>query len=257
MLDIIVTSSCRKIIVKTFESFFEKIKYSGEVHIKVNIDVLNPKNLSFIKNYLYELGRLREIKIDVHINANPAKNWYEAHALAIGYLFSRIETPFYFHLEDDWLFLKKIDLDSIVRLMEKYSFIDHIRFSRRQIGEKTRLYHLSDEITEEYLTPNIEVVIDGISLVQIPTWSFNPHLGRTSVIKNFANLQISENPEKYICHKYQEVSENGKIYIYGKIGDRAIIKDLGRNKIRQKIRKTRYIISSIIRHGKYPEYFGT
>ena len=137
-------------------------------------------------------------------------------------------------------------------IADKYHYIDHVRFSRQKIMEKSFLYYLSDEVSEKFLKKNIEVVIDNIPLVQVPAWSFNPHIGRSSVIKNFANMQISENPEKYICLKYREVSEQGKIYVYGKIGDGAIVKDLGRNRIRQKIRN----IKKLLTCGKYAKYLG-
>jgi hypothetical protein len=49
--------------------------------------------------------------VDFHINNNPVANWHDAHAKAINFLFKQIETPYYFHLEDDWEFMKHIDLD--------------------------------------------------------------------------------------------------------------------------------------------------
>lgn len=250
MLDIIVTSSCRKTIVKTTRSFFDKVRYSDKMRFIVHIDVLNNENLSFITGYLRSLERSEGIGVDIHINNNPDTNWHDAHTKAINFLFNQIEKPYYFHLEDDWEFLKNIDLNLLIELMGKYDHIDHIRFSKEKIKDKYWLYHISDEISEEYLAPNVEVTINGIPLVQTPIWSFNPHLGRSSIIKNFINMPLDGNPEKYICHKYPELAGNGKTYLYGRIGDSAYVKDLGRNRFRRKLQKYKYILTG----GKYAEY---
>ena len=231
-------------------SFFEKVKCSCKVRIIINIDVLNPEYLFSIKNYLDKLGIERNIEIDVNINRNPAKNWYGAHARAIDYLFSKIETPFYLHLEDDWIFLKYIELDPLIVLMEKHHDVDVVRFSKEQIKEKIWLYYLSDEVTEEYLAPNVQCLIDNVPLVQSPVWSFNPHLGRTSIVKNMTDMPKDQNPEKYICFKYLKEDKRNGIYIYGKIGDSPVVKDIGRNAIRRIMQKIKYVISG----GKYVKY---
>lgn len=250
MLDVITTSSCRKTIIRTYRSFLNQVKCSGAIRFIVHIDVLHSENLKSLKKFFKKLESMRGIQVDVKINDSPSKNFHEAHAKAVSYLFSRIESPYYFHLEDDWVFQKKLDLDSLLKLMDERLFVDHIRFNRKTIADKSWLYHLSDEISEEYLFPNHEVVVDGIPLVQVPTWSFNPHLGRTSVIKNFVNMKIKENPEKYLCHNYPKLSGGGKIYLYGKIGDSAFVTDLGRNRIRGILQKYKYIIKG----GKYSKY---
>jgi hypothetical protein len=250
MLDVIITSSCRKTIVAALDSFLDKVHCSDKLRFLVHIDVLKPKNLSHIKNYLRRLEVHSGFEVKLRINSNPDNNWYTAHTKAVNYLFNKIETPYYFHLEDDWIFIKYVDLDPLIKLMNANKYIDHIRFSKEIIKEKAWLYHLSDEISEEYLVPNVEVVIDGIPLVRTPLWSFNPHLGRSSVIKNFINIPPNNNPEKYVCHKYLEIVKEGHTYIYGRIGDSAFVKDLGRNIIKQKIRKIKYILSG----GKYANY---
>lgn len=250
MLDIIITSSCRKSIIKTLDSFFARVHCSKSIRLLIHIDVLHPDQLNLIKDYLRNLKLEKKIEILTHVNPHPARNWYAAHSNAILHLYGLISTACYFHLEDDWRFLKNIDLDPLIRLMEKYPDIDNIRFSRERIKKKVWLYHLSDEITEEFLAPNIECLIDNISLIQTPIWSFNPHLGRTSIIKNITDIPKNQNPEKFVCLKYIENGKHNGTYVYGKIGDSAYVNDLGRNKIRRKIQKYKYILTG----GKYAEY---
>ncbi|GBD95570.1 MAG TPA: hypothetical protein ENG83_13865 [Nitrospirae bacterium] len=245
-----MTSTCRKTIERTFHSFFKYVSCDEKFRFIVHIDVLNPRYLPDLMDFLKKTSESYGVDIIHKVNSNPSANYYEAHSRAVGYLFSCIESLHYFHLEDDWIFLKKIDLNPLIVLMKKYPYIDHIRFSKKNIPERSWLYHISDVVSEEFLIPNKEVIIDDITLVELPLWSFNPHLGRTSVVKHFTDLPIRENPEKYICHKYSHFAENGKIYMYGRIGDGASVRDIGRNRLRQKIRKLKYILKG----GKYAEY---
>jgi len=250
MLDVIMTSTCRKTIEKTIESFFNNVFYSDGYHFIIHIDVLNPKYLNREKEYLKEVERKTGSKVNVTINTSLSKNFHENLTNATNYLFRQIRTKFYLHLQDDWVFLKKVNLEPLIKLMEEHPNIDHIRFSKEKIKEKSWLYHLSGEVSEEYLAPNEEVVIDGIPLVKTPVWSFNPHIGRTSIIKNFIDIPIGVRAETYVCHLYPKATNNNGIYLKGRIGDDPIVKDIGRNKLRQRIRKFKYIITG----GKYAEY---
>ena len=47
--------------------------------------------------------------------------------------------------------------------------------------------------------------------------------------------------ETYICHKYLEKFNNQGCYIYGKIGDTPAVKDIGRNRIRERLRALKQI----------------
>lgn len=227
----------------------EKIKYTGKLRFIIHIDVKNLRSLPVIQDFFNNIA-LNGINVDVHVNMHPLNDSYEAHTKAINFLYKKIETPYYFHLEDDWEFLKYIDLDVLLKLMEKYTNIDQIRLSKETIKEKAWLYHLSEKISEEFLVPNVGVTIENVPLVQTPLWAFSPHLGRSSVVKNFMDIPSGWNPEKYICHKYPLLEKKGRIYIYGKIGESRYVQDLGINRVRVNIRKYKYILNG----GKYADY---
>lgn len=252
VLDVIVTSSCRPAIVKAINGFLLKVHYTGKFHFIVHIDVVKKENLGFIERYLKNLKDYRNKgnEIDIFVNMNPDKVWYQAQARALNYLFAKVETPLYFHLEDDSVFLKKIDLDPLIKLMEKHYEIDHIRFNKETTKEKSWLYYLSDEISEEFLAPNVQEVIEDIPLVRAPVPAFNPYLGRSSLLKNFTNMPTDQPPEIYFCHQYSKMSNRGNIYIYGKINEGAYTRDIGRHPLRQMLKKFKYILSG----GKYAKY---
>jgi hypothetical protein len=244
MLDVIMTSSCRSTIIRTIGSFLKNVHYSGGYNFIINVDVLHENYLPTLMNYL------KKMKINnVRINKDIAK-FNRAFLKAVTYLYGQIKTPFYFHLEDDWIFLRKVNLDPLIDLMEKHPYIDNIRFSKEKIKEKAWMFHLSDVVSDEFLVPNKQVEIDGIPLVQTPTWSTNPSLARTAVVKEFINIPEDTRLESYICNNYPRIFKHQGTYIYGKIGDPRIVLDIGRNKIRNKLRKIKYTIKG----GKYVDY---
>jgi len=246
-MDVILTSTCRSTIVKTLESFKKNVHYSGDVHFILNIDVLS-KNKKYFSTLM---GFLKKLMItDININENPG-GFHEGHTKAICYLYRRIESPIFFHLQDDWVFLKKINLDPLMEIMNKYVDIDHIRFSKEKIKEKTWLYHLSEEVSDEYLVPNTELNIDGLPFVHTLTWSFNPSLARTSVVKKFTNIPEGIRAETFICKNYPIIFNHQGTYIYGKIGSPPTVKDIGRNRFLNCLRKNKYILIG----KKYADYY--
>jgi len=244
MLDVIMSSSCRSTIIRTLESFLKNVSYSGGYNFIVNIDVLNPGYLPVLMSYLKKRG-IKNIRINTDL-----RKFDSAFTKVVTYLYGQVKTPFFFHLEDDWVFLKKIRLDPLVQLMENHSFIDHIRFSKERIKKKAWMYHLSDKVSDEYLVPNKQMEIDGISLVQTPTWSTNPSLVRSKVVKEFTSIPENMKLEKYICNNYPRMFPYQGTYIYGKVGDPRLVLDIGRNRIRERLRKIKYIL----RGGKYADY---
>lgn len=244
MVDIIITSTCRKTIEKTLGSFLKKVNSGQKFNFIVNIDVLNESYLPRLLAYLKSLG-ICDISVNRTLNS-----YHVNHAIALNSLFKRIQAPFFFHLEDDWLFLETIDLDALIALMRRHADIDQIRLSKERIKPKAWLYYVSEEISEKALAQNVQVAIDNVALVKTPAWSFNPSLGRTSVIKHFVDLPLTAQPESYLCREYPVIRGHQGTYILGSIGDRPKVKDIGRNAARQFLRKIKYVV----RGGKYAEY---
>ena len=218
MLDVIVTSTCRKTIKRTIESFLEHFQFSNGFNFIVHVDVMQPENIKWMKNLFsnYEIT-------DIYFNNN-----LKGHSNAINYLIQKIEAPYYFHLEDDWVFLQKINLDQLIDLMKTYHEIDHIRFNKEKIQPKAWLYHLSPDPKNKLLLPKQQCNINGIDLVKTHVWSFNPSIARTSRIKQVNKIPLNHNPEQFICHQYPKIARHPGTYIYGRIGSGHVCKDIGR-----------------------------
>lgn len=225
-MDIIITSICRKTIEKCLPSFLDNVKYAGHFRFLVNIDVKNPKYLTRLLCFLDK----HSIN-NITINMNPKK---KLHGLTqtINNLYKKITSKYYFNLQDDWIFLEKIDLDSITAIMNNEPEIDHIRLNKNVIEQDTWLYHLSDE-KNKLKKRNHKLSIDGVNLVKIFTWSFNPSLCRTETIKRLLPVPNNVRAETYFCHKYEELFATRGAFFLGNIGDKARVKDIGRNIYRE------------------------
>lgn len=232
-IDVIITSTCRKTIEKTVHSFFDNVSYSYGFNFIVHVDVKNPHYLPYLKKYLKDLGI-----IDFRINMSP-KPHPEGLTEAVNYLYPRIKTPFYFNLEDDWIFLKKINMDKLIELMEYNKLIDIIIMNKEPIKKEAWLYHLSPSnapVTAE----NINTKIKNTNLVKTCYWSFNPSLARTSTTKKMLPIPSNAKAETFFCNSYDQLFQTRGAYFPGQIGDSPIIRDIGRNnwtKLKRTIKK--------------------
>lgn len=228
-MDIIITSICRKTIEKCLQSFLNNVKYSGKFRFLVNIDVKNPSYLPRLMTFL-EKHSIKNISINMEPKEKP-----QGLTDTINTIYSKIKSKYYFNLEDDWIFMEKIDLDSLTAIMNKKPEIDHIRLNKNVIEQDTWLYHLSDK-KSKLKKRNYKFVVDGIDLVKIFTWSFNPSLCRTETIKRLLPVPNNVRAETYFCRKYEELFSSRGAYFLGNVGDNARIKDIGRNIYRESIK---------------------
>ena len=233
-VDVLITSTCRKTIEKCIASFLENVKYTGQFRFFVNIDVKNPKYLPRLQKFLK-----KQSIYDVKINMHP-KEKLQGLPETINYLYNQVESKYYFNLQDDWIFLDKINLDPLVTLMNNNSKIDHIRLNKEIIEQNEWLYHLFEKSDVKHRKKSINIDVDGINLVKLSTWSFNPSLCRTETMKNILPVPIDDRAETHFCKKYDELYSARGTFFLGSIGDKARIKDIGRNFFREIFRKYKH-----------------
>ena len=83
-----------------------------------------------------------------------------------------LKTDYYFLLEHDWQFERRIDLKKIIAMMDKYSQkIHYIRFNKRRN---------TPQKFDHTLQPSYRY---GIRMLKSSAWSNNPHIGRTAKLK--------------------------------------------------------------------------
>jgi hypothetical protein len=94
--------------------------------------------------------------------------------------------------------------------------------------------------------------MSGVPFVTTQVWSFNPSLARTSVVKEIGpiprNLHNDTCPERYVCRRYDELYKEKGSYIFGKIGDDATVKDIGRTRGKQYFMRLKKASRMILSH---------
>jgi len=172
-LDVIITASGRDTIFRTIESFLTNVKYAGEFRFIINIDVCRKGSLTQIIKYVKNLN----LKY-FNVNYQP-----KGFTNALSSTLKQIESTFYFHLEDDWVFLKEIQLDPLIELLQKNNNVNHVRFSKRKIRDYNELFYCPP-LRGIYRPKKKNIVIDGIQLVNCIAYSANPNISRTSHFQN-------------------------------------------------------------------------
>jgi len=214
----------------------KNVKYDKGFRFIMHIDVLE-KNKRYLSRLLKFLKYNRINDIDINTGNHSFAN-------AINYLFKRVGTEYYFHLEDDWMFLKSVNLNTIMQVMKNNKDIHHIRFSKEQIKTPNdRIKRALCKKNELYLLPGEQINIGGIDLIRSNIWSLNPHVARTSIVKQFVDIPEDINPENYLFKKYINTFNSPQLYIYGRYGDSPYIRDIGRPSYL--VRKAKKIIEII------------
>jgi len=161
-IDVAITGSSRPSLYPIFwESFNNMVKFNDTPNITVYEDVIFKDESKKVKKYI-------EDKVDKYIEINPNKR--------LGYVFNlllnNIKTKYYLYLQEDWKFLKEIDIDKIIEVMENNENIKQIWFPKK----------LQKNTYNTFCGNTIKV--DDINLVPYNSWAFLPHIGRTKFVKN-------------------------------------------------------------------------
>ena len=219
VLDVVVTSSGRDTIFPTIESFFSKVKYSGEFRFIVNVDLCTSKHLSNIVSLFKGLN----FKC-LNINYRP-----QGFTRAVAFVLSRVETPLYFHLEDDWIFLKELDIDPLLKLFDRFQSLNHICFSKKTILYYNELFYLRKlrivpMDCDKFKTEN--VTFGDIPLVKTITYSANPNISRTDHFRRLWHVDFLNIEQQFALQNFLLGNRRG-YYILGNIGDEPTVQHIG------------------------------
>lgn len=218
---LVLTHRNSNTIFRTIDSF--KSMVDKDIPIIIGYDNHNDniyKQIleTYCKNYNYSLV--------VTDNSNLSQNLINS--------IENINTKYVFILEHDWEFISNINLSSLITLMDNYNNINYIRFNKR----KTILF-------EPFDSPLEEINIDGINLLKVWSYSGNPHIVRTSFLKDIVVKVIEISKWKNHPKRGMEASMTELIklkakkfglgtshnmfgtYIYGKMGDNAVVTHIG------------------------------
>jgi hypothetical protein len=172
-------SPSTEIIEESINSFIDRTGFSDFRHL-IYYDKYRDSKL--MDKYQENLENLKDKYKNVEVYTCK-----DVHGLGGGfiYLFNKVKTPYIIFIEHDWLFLKDIDLETVINVMEKYNYVNYIRFNKR----KTVHTNLDNKLEEEDR-------IKELPLTRV--WNFfgNPFIARTSFIKEMCLRHFKENAGK-------------------------------------------------------------
>ena len=222
MIDIIRTSVSRPgILKKSHESFLQRVHYSGEFRFLLHEDVIKNEESIRCCNWAKENG------YEVSVHYPPI-----GQGGSMCTLIDLVQTEFYLTLEDDWEFLRDIDLDPVEKLMKNNLDINQITWHKRPVMDHKGNFQ------------KVHIVRDGIDLVVSPHWNMLPSLCRLSFIKPFfkdaidgidpnfnwtLNAKIKGLPHTTtpLMRDHEWVQQNMGTYFFGKHGEETFIFHLG------------------------------
>jgi hypothetical protein len=229
-IDITMTATVRPdIIRKTLKSyckniFYEKDRYRLIINIDPVGEKVNPETIvnickEFIPNVIYNV---------------PDKPSFPS---AVIWVWSQTRTNFVFHLEDDWLLERHVDIDRLITLLNKYPQMACLRFCKYNIPSRERI---------TLFNAKYEYNPDGFFITENHNqFGLNPVLIKREFIQESLPLMVhNRNPEKqFRFTKKADTPMNRLINkwryaIYGGPGSKVLAIDNGVNwKLYNKFKK--------------------
>jgi len=200
-IDITTSATVRPgILQRTLSSFRDNILNDNHVYrLIINVDPAGEKGKT--ANDVLEVAKSH---FDHVVSRTPESPCF---AGAVIWCWSQVESDIVFHLEDDWVMLRPIDLDKMLRTIAEFNHFDSFRLSKQnqKSGKRVKPF-------------------DHISL--------NPVFIRKRFIKKaIRHMSTGKNPEKQLriadseCGKFIKKTLHG-VYVEQGLG--AVVQDIGR-----------------------------
>lgn len=216
-IDVLITSTSRpELLARTVETMQNKLKFSGQLRWLLHEDVLDElKSRVLLHNAKYSGLFIDTVISDPNIGLGRS----------IGTMLSYIKSPIFFRTDDDWEYIREIDLDALYDVFEQFDHINQVVFNKYQIISKKR-----DFERENYKYNQTWLTITR-------SWNWIPAIWRTQYAKDhyktmngISGIDLLEGvkltPDKDISIGW--LKDNIGAYFMGKIGDKgSYIKHVG------------------------------
>ncbi len=212
-MDITTTAVIRpEILEMTFKSFTENLFTEREKYrLIINIDPVGNKNKS--PDDVLKVCYKYFDNVTYNITKEPS------FPKAVIWTWKQVTTPFLFHLEDDWIIKRKVDINRLVGILHKNHHLACMRLYKHNIENKTRpkLFNSTYSYKSHFFEASSSKTQFGL----------NPVLIRQSFIDEALPLMVdNKNPEKqfrYNNDKMRNFVMRWKYAIYGKPGDKTLV----------------------------------
>jgi hypothetical protein len=171
--EITITGASRPDLYKImWESFNEKVKMREKPKITAYEDVIIGSESKKVENYL-------KGKVNEFIKFDPNRRL----GFVMDRLLKNVKTEYFIYLQDDWKFLKDIDIDLLIEIMDENPNIKQIWFP------KLLEAHTFNTFCKD------KVEIKGVTLTPYVSWAFLPNITRTSFIRDIYDVSNEPRPE--------------------------------------------------------------
>lgn len=100
----------------------------------------------------------------------------------IEYCLERVVTPYVLIVQHDWIFVKSVDLDKLVKIMDEYDDVKYINFiSSSTTNFLDRFHDFAKVKPDEFLNKYSDKY--KIPIIPLPFWYDKPHLCQTNYYK--------------------------------------------------------------------------
>lgn len=222
LIDVTMTATLRPTIIdRTLKSFNENLFYKDKERFRLIINI-DPVGENLIASDVLKICKryFDRNKIIVITPKDPS------FPQAVINVWNKVESPWIFHLEDDWILNKKIDIDDMISILNDYPNLACLRLpkfktpkGKRPIFFKSRYnynkrgFYVAEDKTRQFgLNP---VLIRGIYIQ-----------------KALTVMDSNKNPEKqfrYANEPMRKLVMHWEYALYANPGQRAIVTDIGRH----------------------------
>lgn len=219
-IDITMTAVLRSsILEKTLKSFLKNVFYKDieRYRLIINIDPVGDKEK------FKHIIRICESYFDDVLYNMPKKPSFPK---AVIWTWSQVKANWVFHLEDDWIIYRKIDIDRMINILKERPTIACLRLCKLPIS-KSKRPRLFNNCRYNYNKR------DGFLLSSDSKKQFglNPVLIRGNFVKSAVPQMVDyKNPEKQFRYGNELMRDfvmKWEYAIYGKPGDPPLVADHG------------------------------
>lgn len=220
-IDITMTATIRpSILKKTLESFYKNMFYKDfeRFRLIINIDPVGDK----VKpKEVIRVCRKYFSKSQILVTIPK----YPSFPQAVLNVWNQVEANWIFHLEDDWILNKKIDIDDMISILKDYNDLACLRLYKFKTPKgKKPTFFKSQYI---YNKRGFYIAVD-----KKRQFGLNPVLIRGKFFREALPLMVNtKNPEKqfrYSNEKMRNILMKWSYGIYGSPGNRVLVSDIGR-----------------------------
>ena len=216
-IDVTITACCRDdILYSTLHSFCHNFLGWADARCVINIDPLGYSTPDQVLDVCNEFFNDVVYRVAEQPNFARAFKWCWDHA----------EADYVFHLEDDWLMLRDVDINVIFNLLEKYENLALLRLPAFVSGEtQMKNWNKFFPYNGEFYECPAEMRT-GLGFCGHPSLIKMRFVDRVR-----CHLRSDYNPEKIFHARGGEIHNEilrWRYGVYGKPGWRPVIRDIGR-----------------------------